>query len=98
MKFAFLLFVLVGIPFAKAQSAPSGNNDLGEFVRQLASTRNTIADGYVRWTDATKARDVEAVVSLYADDALILPEDERQYRGRKQSARFIKDDMRRKTS
>jgi uncharacterized protein (TIGR02246 family) len=74
VRFAFFLFVLVGIPLAEAQSAPSEKSDLAVFIGQLASTRKAIADGYVRWTDATKAKDVEAVVSLYADDALVLPE------------------------
>ena len=74
MRFAFFLFVLVGIPLAEAQSAPSEKSDLAVFIGQLTSTRKAIADGYVRWTDATKAKDVEAVVSLYADDALVLPE------------------------
>jgi uncharacterized protein (TIGR02246 family) len=49
--------------------------EVPEFLRQLANARQTIADGYVRLVEAIKAKDIGAVVGLYADDATILPID-----------------------
>jgi uncharacterized protein (TIGR02246 family) len=64
------------VSVAHAQSAQDvKSKEVPEFLRQLASTRKTIADGYIRWTEATKMKDVDAVVSLYTDDATILPDE-----------------------
>ena len=76
MKFVLWVTTLAIVSVAHAQTAQEGKSkDVPEFLRQLASTRKTIADGYVRWTEATKVKDVDAVVSLYTDDATILPEE-----------------------
>jgi ketosteroid isomerase-like protein len=50
------------------------NKDVPAFLRQFADTRKTIADSYVRWTDAVKAKNVDVLVSMYTDDATVLPE------------------------
>jgi len=68
------MLAIVFAAHAHGQDAKN-NKDVPEFLRQLASTSKTIADGYVRWTEATKVKDVDAVVSLYTDDATILPDD-----------------------
>jgi len=76
VKFVLWVTTLAIVSVAHAQTAQEGKSkDVPEFLRQLASTRKTIADGYVRWTEATKVKDVDAVVSLYTDDATILPEE-----------------------
>jgi uncharacterized protein (TIGR02246 family) len=41
----------------------------------LADTRQTITDTYVRWTEALKAKNVDALMSMYTDDATLLPEE-----------------------
>lgn len=72
-----LWLATLGIVFAAhAQTnRDAKSKDVPEFLRQLASTRTAIADLYVRWTEATKVKDVDAVVSLYTDDATILPDE-----------------------
>jgi uncharacterized protein (TIGR02246 family) len=76
VKFVFWIATLAIVSVAHAQNAQdTKNKDVPEFLRQLASTRKTIADGYIRWTEATKLKDVDAVVSLYTDDATILPDE-----------------------
>jgi uncharacterized protein (TIGR02246 family) len=47
---------------------------MSAFLQQLGDTRKTIADGYVRWTDAAKSGNVDALVSMYTNDAMILPD------------------------
>lgn len=77
---------------ALAQNAEDvKSKDVPEFLRQLASTRTTIADGYVRWTEATKAKDVDAVVSLYTDDATILPDEGEPVSGKDAVRAFYRD-------
>ncbi len=76
MKFVLWVATLGIVSVVHAQTAQDvKNKDVPEFLRQLASTRKTIADGYVRWTEGTKAKDVDAVVSLYTDDATVLPDE-----------------------
>jgi len=58
----------------RAQTPSGSKEDLKRFVQQLSSVRKDIADGYLKWIDATKAKDVEAAVALYADDAVMLPD------------------------
>lgn len=68
---------------AGAQTADDvKKKDVPEFLRQLTDTRQAIADGYVRWTQATKMKDVQAVVSLYTDDAVMLPDEGEAVSGR----------------
>jgi uncharacterized protein (TIGR02246 family) len=56
--------------------------DVPEFLRQLATTRKTIADGYVRWTEAAKARNVDGIASMYTDDATVLPDEKQAVSGK----------------
>jgi ketosteroid isomerase-like protein len=51
------------------------SKDVPAFLRQLSDTRKTIADGYIHWTEAAKAKNVDAIVSMYTDDATVLPEE-----------------------
>ena len=87
MKFVLCLGTLCDVFCAQAQTAQDVKNDvknkeMPEFLRQLGATRKTVADSYVRWTEAARAKDVDAVVSLYADDATILPDDSEAFSGK----------------
>ncbi|MGH9641788.1 MAG: YybH family protein [Terriglobales bacterium] len=86
----FALCVLCGAQAQTPQGIKS-NKDVPEFLRQLADTRKTIADGYVRWTEAMKAKDVQAVSSLYKDDATILPDDGEPVSGKEAIRVFYRD-------
>jgi len=71
-----LVLVLAGFLGLQAQtSSEVKNKDVQEFVRQLASNRKTIADAYVRWREAVKAKDLDAVLAAYTDDATVLPDE-----------------------
>jgi len=60
---------------AQAQTQQDNKNkEMPAFLKQLADTRKTIADGYVHWTESVKAKDIDAIVDLYANDATILPD------------------------
>ena len=59
---------------AQTESPQKPNKEVSAFLRQLADTRKAIADSYVRWTEAAKRNDVDALVSVYAHDATILPD------------------------
>jgi hypothetical protein len=99
VKFVLWVATLAIASVVHAQTAQDvKNKDVPEFLRQLASTRKTIADGYVRWTEAAKVKDVDAVVSLYTDDATILPDEGEPYLGRMRSARFTGPGMRKRTN
>lgn len=67
------------------------NKDVPAFLRQLADTRKTIADGYVRWTEAVKKKDLDGVVSLYTDDAVILPDEKEIASGKNAIRKFYND-------
>jgi uncharacterized protein (TIGR02246 family) len=73
MKTLALMTVMLASPLVCAQNPSDSKEDLKRFVAQVSSARNAIADGYLKWIDATKAQDVEAVVALYTDDAVMLP-------------------------
>jgi uncharacterized protein (TIGR02246 family) len=51
------------------------NKEVPAFLKQLADTRKAIADSYARWAEAVKTKNVDAIVSMYTDDATILPEE-----------------------
>jgi uncharacterized protein (TIGR02246 family) len=92
VKFVLWVATLAIASVAHAQSAQDAKSkDVPEFLRQLTSTRQTIADGYVRWSDATKAKDVDAVVSLYTHDATILPDDGEPVSGKDAVRAFYRD-------
>jgi len=77
---------------AHAQTTQDAKNkDIPQFLRQLADTRKTIADGYVRWAEATKVKDVETVVSLYNDDATILPDEGESVSGKNAVRAFYRE-------
>ena len=76
MKFVLWVVALGMFSVARGQTTQDvKNKNVPEFLRQLADTRKTIADGYVRWAEAVKAKDVDALVGLYTDDAMVLPEE-----------------------
>ena len=62
---------------------PLSKQELMKVVeQQVASDRKAIADGYLHWIDATQAKDVNAVLVLYTDDAVVLPDHENMITGR----------------
>jgi ketosteroid isomerase-like protein len=77
---------------AGAQAAQDvKNKDVPAFLRQLTDTRKTIADGYVRWTDAAKSKDVDAIVGMYTDDATVLPDERDAASGKNAVRAFYAD-------
>ena len=76
MRYVLWLAIISGACVAGAQTSQDvKNKDVPPFLRQLADTRKTIADGYVRWTEAARTKNVDAIVSMYTDDATVLPEE-----------------------
>jgi uncharacterized protein (TIGR02246 family) len=67
------------------------NKDVPAFLKQLADTRKTIADSYARWTEAVKAKNADAIVSMYADDATVLPEEKDAVSGKSAIRAFYID-------
>jgi ketosteroid isomerase-like protein len=61
------------------------------FLRQLADTRKTVADGYVRWAEAAKAGNVDALVDMYTNDATILPDEKEAVSGKDAIRTFYRD-------
>jgi len=61
---------------------------MGRFLQQLSDTRKTIADSYVRWTEAMKSKNVDALVSMYADDPTILPDEKEAVSGKDAIKKF----------
>ena len=72
----------------QAQTAQKPNKDMQGFLQQLSATSKTIADSYVRWTDAMKAKQVDALVSMYTDDATILPDEKEAVSGKDAIRKF----------
>jgi uncharacterized protein (TIGR02246 family) len=78
--------------FVAAQTSQDvKNKQMPAFLRQLADTRKTIADGYVRWTDALKAKNLDAAVALYTDDATVLPDEKDAVSGKESIRAFYAD-------
>ena len=76
MKFVLWVAMLGIVCVAYAQTAHDvKKKDVPEFLRQLADDRKTIADGYVHWTEGAKAKNVDAILNMYTDDATVLPEE-----------------------
>jgi ketosteroid isomerase-like protein len=68
---------------AGAQTSPDvKNKEVPQFLRQLGDTRKTIADGYVHWTEAARTKNLDAIVSMYTDDATVLPEEKEAVAGK----------------
>jgi len=83
MKFGVWLAIVSTACLAGAQANQDvKNKDVPVFLRQLADTRQTIADGYVRWAEAAKTKNLDAIVSMYTDDATVLPEEKEAASGR----------------
>ncbi len=83
MKVWVWLTLLGTIGVAGAQTSQDvKNKDVPPLLRQLADARKTIADGYVHWTEAARAKNVDAIVSMYTDDATVLPEEKEAVSGK----------------
>jgi uncharacterized protein (TIGR02246 family) len=92
VKFVCVAVVLGIVSAAVAQTSEDvKNKEVPAFLRQLADTRNTIAAGYVQWTDALKAKNLDAVVALYADDATLLPDEREEASGKAAVRAFYSD-------
>jgi uncharacterized protein (TIGR02246 family) len=83
---------MVGISLVMhAQTAQKPNKDVQRFLQQLSATRNTIADSYVRWTEAIKTKNVDALVDMYTDDATILPDEKEAVSGKDAIRKFYNE-------
>jgi uncharacterized protein (TIGR02246 family) len=83
---------IVGISLVvHAQTAQKPNQDMQRFLEQLSATRNTIADSYVRWTEAIKSKNVDALVNMYTNDAIILPDEKDVVSGKDAIKKFYGD-------
>jgi uncharacterized protein (TIGR02246 family) len=78
---AFVALYVVSVAYGQSRDDIK-NKQMPEFLRQLADTRKTIGELYVQWTDATRKKDIDAVVGLYADEATILPDEGRPVSGK----------------
>ena len=90
MKKAALMLALMAATLSCGPQ-PLSKRDLvrlGE--EQVSSVRKAIADGYLRWIDASKAKDVDAVLALYDDDAVVLPDDDNLIKGKAAIREFYK--------
>jgi len=54
MKTLALMTVMLAAPLVCAQNPLDSKEYLKRFVAQVSSARNAIADGYLKWIDATK--------------------------------------------
>ncbi len=92
MKLGVWLAIVGVTCFAGAQTSQDvKNKEVPAFLRQLADTRKTIADGYIQWTEAAKAKNVDAVLRMYTDDATVLPEDREAVSGKNAIRAFYAD-------
>ena len=92
MKSALCVIALCIVSFLHAQTTQDvKNKDVPAFLRQLADTRQTIADSYVHWTEAVKAKNLDAILSMYTDDATILPEEKDAVSGKNAVRAFYSD-------
>ena len=92
MQFVLWVAMLGIVCVAYAQTAHDvKKKDVPEFLRQLADDRKTIADGYVHWTEAAKAKNVDAILNMYTDDATVLPEEKEAASGRNAVRAFYTD-------
>lgn len=89
MKLVLPTAVLGIACFVAAQTSQDvKNKQMPAFLRQLADTRKTIADG---WTDALKAKNLDAAVALYTDDATVLPDEKDAVSGKESIRAFYAD-------
>ena len=90
MKIAIVMIALMTPCLAGAQASSDPKDGLKALVQQQMSMRKAIAEAYLRWIDATKKKDVDAVVSLYTDDAVVLPDDSNMVKGKDAIRDFYK--------
>ncbi|HLV89318.1 MAG TPA: DUF4440 domain-containing protein [Candidatus Sulfotelmatobacter sp.] len=92
MKWIFYLAAVCLVSVAQAQTSQDvKNKEMPAFLRQQADTRKTIAESYVRWTEAVKAKNVDALVSMYTDDATVLAEEMESASGKAALRMFYTD-------
>jgi hypothetical protein len=86
MKTYSALLLLMTMPFSRPlySSVPKIPNEKPD----LKAVQAAVAQGYRRWVAATQRKDVEGVVELYADDAIVLPPDGDPVAGRGQIREF----------
>src|ERR1700687_2222577 len=90
MKIAVLVVALMAATLS-CGPPPLSKQELLNLVKEHdLSVRKAIADGYLRWIEATKAKDVDAVLALYADDAVVLPDHENTITGKAAIGEFYK--------
>lgn len=90
MKTVLVIIVLTASCVARAQSPSDPKEGLKALVQQQMAMRKAIADAYLRWIDATKRKDVDAVMALYTDDAVMLPDDSNTVKGKDAIRKFYK--------
>lgn len=90
MRAFVLILALTVCCEAVAQSNSGSKADLKAFVQQEMAIRKAIADAYARWVDATKKKDVDAVMALYTDDAVMLPDKADTAKGKEEIREFYK--------
>jgi uncharacterized protein (TIGR02246 family) len=84
MKTYYALVLLIAVPYSPIVSrVPKIPNERRDPQAQAA-----VAQGYRRWVAATQRKDVEAVVALYADDAIVLPPGGEPVAGREHIRKF----------
>jgi ketosteroid isomerase-like protein len=92
VKLGVWLAIVGAACFAGAQTSQDvKNKEVPAFLRQLADTRKAIADGYVHWTEAAKGKNLDAVLSMYTDDAIILPDEKEAVSGKNAVRAFYAD-------
>jgi len=90
MKTAILVVGLMAATLSCGRQPLSKQELMNLGEQQVSSVRKAIADGYLHWIDATKAKDVNAVLALYTDDAVVLPDQENTIKGRAAIGEFYK--------
>jgi uncharacterized protein (TIGR02246 family) len=90
MKTAILIVALMGATLSCGPQPLSKQELMSLGEQQVSSARKAIADGYLRWIEATKAKDVNAVLALYTDDAVVLPDNENTITGKEAIGEFYK--------
>jgi ketosteroid isomerase-like protein len=88
-----VLCIVIGCIICSAQTQPpqKPNKEMSAFLKQLADTRKTIADGYVQWTEAAKTGNIDALAGMYANDATVLPDEKDAVSGKDAIRAFYGD-------
>lgn len=92
MRSVLCAAVICAASLVQAQTQQNTKNkEMPAFLKQLADTRKTIADGYVRWVEAVRAGNVDALKDMYTKDASILPDEEESVSGTDAIRAFYED-------